>query len=151
MALAPAMRHCALMRRLHLILTFLALGTGLGFGAARAADTPMSAAEFETYSQGKTFYFGALGEPYGVEEYLDNRRVRWSFLDGECKDGHWYEEGGMICFLYDDTPDDPQCWSFYRGPSGLVARFENNPDSTELYEVENSQEPMICMGPDVGV
>lgn len=111
----------------------------------------MSAAEFDAYSRGKTFYYGAQGAPYGVEEYMDDRRVRWSFLDGKCKEGRWYEQDGLICFVYEDEPGDPQCWSFYRGEGGLVARFENNPTSTELYEVSNSDEPMMCLGPDVGV
>ncbi len=112
----------------------------------------MSAEAFDTHTRGKTFYYGADGRAYGVEEYLDDRRVRWSFLDGECKEGRWYEkDGGLICFVYEDEPGAPQCWSFYLGPDGLVARFENNPGSTELYEVENTEEPMMCKGPEVGV
>lgn len=117
-----------------------------------AMDGPMSAAEFDSYTQGKTFYYGAGGEAYGVEEYKDGQHVTWSFLDGECKEGQWYEDGpGRICFVYENTPGEPQCWSFYAGPQGLVARFENDPGSTELYEVENSGEPMMCKGPEVGV
>ncbi|MHC9236540.1 hypothetical protein ACX9MO_12980 [Pseudooceanicola sp. 502str34] len=111
---------------------------------------PMTAAEFDAYSRGKTFYYGAQGEAYGVEEYLDNRRVRWSFLDGKCQDGRWYEENQMICFVYEDY-GDPQCWSFYLGAGGLIARFENDPAQTVLYEVQNSDQPMTCLGPEVGV
>ena len=76
--------------------------------------------------------------------------MRWSFLDGKCQEGHWYEEAGLICFVYDEQPE-PQCWSFERGSLGLIARFENDPASTELYEVEKSVEPLLCLGPDVGV
>ncbi len=111
----------------------------------------MSAEAFERYSQGKTLYYGESGQAYGAEEYLDDRRVRWSFLDGDCKDGYWYEAQGLICFVYEDNPGNPQCWSFFQTPGGLVARFENDPDATELYEVEQSDEPMLCYGPDVGV
>lgn len=111
----------------------------------------MTAEAFDRYTQGKTFYYGAGGQPYGVEEYLDNRRVRWSFLDGQCKDGTWYEENGQICFVYEDL-GSPQCWSFYLGAGGLVARFENQSGGgTELYEVETSGEPMQCLGPEIGV
>ncbi|OWU85376.1 hypothetical protein ATO6_09300 [Oceanicola sp. 22II-s10i] len=119
--------------------------------SAIAAESPMTAEEFDSYSQGKTFYYGAEGRAYGVEEYLSDRRVRWSFLDGRCKEGHWYEANGLICFVYEDGPDDPQCWTFFQRPAGIVARFENDPLATELYEVEKSTEPMQCMGPDVGV
>lgn len=110
----------------------------------------MTAEEFDAYTLGKTFYYGSLGAPYGAEEYLDNRRVRWSFLDGKCQEGVWYEEGALICFVYDHDPE-PQCWSFERGASGLIARFENDPAQSELYEVEKSVEPLHCLGPEVGV
>jgi len=114
------------------------------------AETAMSAVEFDSYSRGKTFYYGSATGPYGAEEYLDNRRVRWSFLDGKCKDGSWYEDRGQICFTYEDNPD-PQCWSFFKSPTGLIARFENDPTQTELYEVNNSDKPMMCLGPEIGV
>ena len=73
---------------------------------ASRADEPLAAPEFEAYVQGKTLYFGLGGQPYGAEEYLPDRHVRWSFLDGRCKDGRWYEEAGMICFVYEDTSDN---------------------------------------------
>ena len=111
---------------------------------------PMSAAEFEAYVTGKTLYYGRAGQAYGAEIYHENRRVTWSFLDGECKDGYWYNEGTNICFVYEDRPD-PQCWTFERGASGLIATFENNPDSQELYEAEDVGEEMICLGPKIGV
>lgn len=123
----------------------------VGVSAAMAwAAEPMSGAEFEAYVTGKTLYFGQNGQAYGVEEYLADRRVRWSFLDGQCKDGVWYEDGDMICFVYEDNPD-PQCWSFFRDNGGLRAIFENNPNATTLYEAQQSDEPMMCLGPEVGV
>lgn len=115
-----------------------------------SAAEPMSASEFEAYVTGKTLYFGMQGQAYGVEEYLPDREVRWSFLDGKCKDGYWFEQSGQICFVYDDTPE-PQCWSFFKEGSGLRAVFENDPSSTVLYEANQNDEPMTCMGPDVGV
>lgn len=119
-------------------------------GAAASAQQAMTGAEFDAYSRGKTFYFAEGGTPYGAEEYLDNRRVRWSFLDGECKDGEWYEDGKMICFVYEDRPD-PQCWTFVQSAAGLIATFQNDPTLTELYEVQKSPEPLLCLGPKVGV
>lgn len=131
-------------------LTALAMACVIPGTHALAAETRLTAQEFDTYTRGKTFYYGAMGRPYGGEEYLDGQRVRWSFLDGDCKDGRWYEEAGLICFVYEDNPD-PQCWSFANGAGGLIARFENNPAQTELYEVEQSAEPLLCTGPKVGV
>ncbi|MEL6101435.1 MAG: hypothetical protein AAFY74_12620 [Pseudomonadota bacterium] len=113
------------------------------------ADT-MSASEFEAYTTGKTLFYGRGGESYGVEEYLENRRVRWSFLDGECKDGYWYESGPLICFVYEDRPD-PQCWTFRLGARGLTAQFAGDDSSVDLYEAREKNDEMVCLGPKVGV
>ena len=121
-----------------------------GSAAAQTAQSTMSAAEFEAYTTGKTLFFAADGRRYGVEEYLPDRRVRWSFLDGQCKDGRWFARGRQICFVYDDTPG-PQCWSFFLEAGGLTARFESDPNGRVLYEVEASGEEMLCLGPEVGV
>lgn len=110
----------------------------------------MTAADFEAYVTGKILFFATEGTRYGVEEYLPDRRVRWSFLDGQCKEGLWYEEAGQICFIYEDNPS-PQCWTFFEGHAGLSARFENEPDGTVLYEIEDAGEDMLCLGPEVGV
>jgi hypothetical protein len=127
----------------------LALTLALAAAPLAAADA-LSAAEFEAYVQGKTLYFGMSGQTYGAEQYLDDRRVKWSFLDGECKDGYWYEEAGQICFVYEDRPD-PQCWTFTREGDGLRAEYQGEPFSTVLYEAKQSDEPMLCHGPEVGV
>lgn len=114
------------------------------------AQDSMSAAEFDAYTQGKTLFYGREGAAYGAEIYHKNRRVQWSFLDGKCKEGEWYEEAGLICFTYEDNPA-PQCWSFTASPHGLIARFENNPEASELYEAQDVGEDMLCLGPEVGV
>ena len=127
-----------------LVLLFALVATPL------AAQDLMTAEEFDAYTRGKTLFYGRDGSSYGAEIYHENRRVEWSFLDGECKEGEWYEEAGLICFLYEGNPD-PQCWSFTRGTGGLVARFENRPDTTELYEAQDNGQEMLCLGPKVGV
>jgi hypothetical protein len=115
-----------------------------------AAETPMSASEFEAYVTGRTLTYSSGGMPFGIEEYRKGRRVLWSFLDGACEEGEWYSAGDMICFVYDSFPDH-QCWTFYRRDGGLSARFENDPDATELYETRQSHEPLQCLGQKVGV
>lgn len=126
------------------------ISVGLLLGAGTAWSEPMTAAEFEAYVTGKTLYYGRSGDPYGAEIYHENRRVTWSFLDGECKDGYWYDEGPNICFVYEDRPD-PQCWSFERGANGLIAQFESNPQSEALYEAQDLGEELVCLGPRIGV
>ncbi len=130
------------MRYLSIIFAFCA--------APVLAGGPMSGVEFETYSSGKTMFYAEGGQRYGVEQYLEGRRVRWSFLDGQCKEGYWYEDAAKICFVYEDNPD-PQCWVFTETERGLSAQFGNDPDALALYEVQDAQEEMLCLGPQVGV
>ncbi|MEM1431658.1 MAG: hypothetical protein AAGG09_19550 [Pseudomonadota bacterium] len=117
---------------------------------ASAGQRPMSASEFEDYTEGKTLYFYSGGEAYGVEEYHPDRRVTWSFLDGQCKEGVWYPQGDEICFIYEDNPT-PQCWTFYEEAGRLRAQFEGRDGGTVLYEAGEADEAMMCLGPDVGV
>ncbi|QCO57617.1 hypothetical protein EOK75_18120 (plasmid) [Pseudorhodobacter turbinis] len=122
----------------------------LALATPALAQTPLTGAEFETYATGKTLTYAIGGEIYGVEQYLPNRRVRWAFVDDTCRIGHWYEDAGSICFVYDHDAT-PQCWSFYRNEGALTARFMSDPPSTELKEVAQTDEPLACSGPDIGV
>lgn len=110
----------------------------------------LDAAGFDAATRGKTYYYSSGGQPYGAEEYLPNNRVRWSFLDGECLEGTWWQEGDFICFEYVDDPE-PHCWTFQQGPSGLVATLKGQSGGRVLYEVEQSEKPMMCLGPKIGV
>ncbi|MBV7410788.1 hypothetical protein [Maritimibacter sp. DP1N21-5] len=112
---------------------------------------PLTPEEFEAYVTGKTLLYGTEGAEYGGEDYLPGRKVRWSYLDGDCKSGFWYAQDQQVCFIYEDRPDDPQCWSFYLDGGKLTALFENDPNGTELYETGISNEPLFCEGPEVGV
>ncbi|MDC0738200.1 hypothetical protein N6L24_07905 [Cognatishimia sp. SS12] len=109
----------------------------------------MSAAEFDAYTQGKTMTYATNGGPYGAEQYLPNRRVLWSFIDGECKEGTWYADNADICFVYEDNPT-PQCWQFFVGSTGLSARFTGEGGSPLLYEVEQTTSKLECLGPKIG-
>ncbi len=119
-------------------------------GTSVPAASPMTGAEFDAFSRGKTFYYGTNGAAYGVEEYLPDQRVRWSFLDGDCQDGRWFEEAGNICFVYEGTPD-PQCWAFYLQDGQLTATFQGEGSQTVLYQIQDADQPMQCKGPEVGV
>jgi hypothetical protein len=132
----------------------LTLALALPLAAPVSAQAPMTGVEFEAYVTGRTLTFAENGVVYGIEEYLEGRRVRWAFVEDECQEGTWYEaqvEGQpMICFVYEHAPDNEQCWTFYRTARGLKARFMNEPEARELYEVQQSREPMMCLGPRIG-
>jgi len=115
-----------------------------------AAENPMSAAEFEAYATGKTLTYSQFGQVYGAEQYLPGQCVLWAFKDDECREGRWYEQAGQICFVYEHDAT-PQCWTFWQDEAGLNARFEGDGPSSQLSEVAQSTEPLLCAGPDVGV
>lgn len=127
-----------------------ALPFALSAFAALAHAAPMNGDEFEIYTEGRTLYFSESGARYGAERYFPGRKVEWSFLDGKCKSGEWFAQERAICFVYEDSPD-LQCWEFERTKNGLRATFLGDGQSTELYEADQTDEPMYCMGPDVGV
>jgi hypothetical protein len=112
------------------------------------AETPMTGAEFETFVTGKTLTFAIGSEPYGVEYYAPDRRVIWSFSEGECVNGTWYDvatnTGTNICFVYENDPD-PQCWQVFDVGGKLRADFMNRPGTTVLYEAYEA-DPLVCGG-----
>lgn len=131
------------------VLASLLLAAALPLGAAEP-DRPMTAAEFDAATVGRTLYYNSGGLAYGAEQYLPGRQVVWAFLGDDCRKGEWYEEDGFICFVYEDTPE-PQCWTFFAARDGLTARFRDDPLGLPLVAVEESPEPMECLGPNLGV
>jgi hypothetical protein len=118
--------------------------------APAAAQSPMSADEFEAFVTGKTLDFSNSTGVFGTEEYLPGRRVRWAFTDDICKFGYWYEADAMICFAYDGYPDQ-HCWTVWVDGDHLAARpAEDSPD-TAPRSITEATKPLTCLGPDVGV
>jgi hypothetical protein len=114
------------------------------------AETPMTVAEFEAYVTGKTLTYSQFDEVYGVEEYLPDRKVRWAFTEDICQYGRYYEQDDLICFVYEyDTT--PHCWTFWRDGAGLKALSVSDLPGSELSEVSQTEVPLSCAGPDVGV
>lgn len=110
---------------------------------------PLTAEEFDAYVTGKTLSYSDGAQVWGTEQYLPGRRVVWAFTKDICQYGTWYQQDEHICFVYDDSPD-PQCWTFWHKENGLTALFSGD-SATELSEVEQSDAPLGCPGPDVGV
>ena len=115
-----------------------------------SAEATLSGPDFDAFTNGHTLYYSQNGKVYGAESYLGDARVRWSFLDGNCLFGRWYEAGEMICFDY-GADMDIQCWRFFKGNNGLIAEFDGQGDNLLLYEAYRVLSPLECPGPDVGV
>ena len=114
------------------------------------ADEPLNADQFDALTQGRTMTWSEFGTVYGIEEYLPNRRVRWSAVGDDCKLGHWYAEAGAICFRYEDDPE-PDCWIVTQSGTDLFARYLTNPPEIDPVKVQDAPAPMSCPGPEVGV
>ncbi len=127
------------MRNLCLALCALAL-------PATAQQDSLTASQFEAYVLGRTFDFGYVGiEPYGLEKYMPDRQVYWSWGDGVCEIGEWYTNGEQICFAYENNPD-PQCWYYHLDGGRLRASFVGLDGIVggEIYELKPVKRDLVC-------
>jgi hypothetical protein len=121
------------------------------FASAAVAETPMSAAEFEAWSTGRTLDYWVDGAFWGSEMHLSGRRTLDADAEGPCVAGRWFPEGDAICFVYDGS-DATHCWRFWReGDRVLTLPVEADPAAEAPIEVTLAPEPLACPGPDVGV
>jgi len=114
------------------------------------AETPISPEQFEAHVTGKTLTYQQFDYIFGVEEYLPDRKVRWSTAPDECQYGSWYPQGKDICFVYEYDPT-PACWTFWMKDGALVALSTTGLPGEELHEVQASDQGLPCPGPEVGL
>ena len=121
------------------------------FGQANIPSSkPLNAQEFDAYVTGKTLTYANSGLIFGIEEYLPNRRVRWSTAPDECQYGSWFQKDEMICFTYEYGSRD-HCWRFWQDDRGLVALAEGASADEALSELAQSKTGLNCPAPNVGV
>lgn len=113
------------------------------------AEPPITADQFEAHVTGKTLTYRQFDSVFGIEEYLPDRKVRWSTAPNECQYGSWYPQGENICFVYEYDPT-PACWTFWLRGGALVALSTNAAPGEELHEVAVDDTPLPCPGPDIG-
>jgi hypothetical protein len=116
---------------------------------AAQAETPMTAAEFEAWSTGKTLDYYIDGTFWGSEQHLAGRTTLDADADGPCNHGEWFPRGDDICFSYEVSPG-PHCWRFLRDGNQVLAEILDEPDG-QRFVVQTSDAPLACPGPDVGV
>ena len=120
--------------------------------APAIAERAVSPEEFDDMVTGRTLHFDRYGEPFGSEQYFDDKRVIWAFEGGQCQRGIWFANAeGEICFVYDSDPA-PQCWAFLEMPGGgFHARLSGDAPSEDLVTRDVSREALDCPLPDLGV
>lgn len=126
---------------------FLLLWLWPGVSAAEGAMTPEA---FEAFSGGKTVTYESEGVVFGREEYRAGRQVIWQAgAAGDCAYGTWFEGApGEICF---DYGGGPICWRFQDRAGQVSALSVQAPDAPELFATHVAKEPLVCLGPEVGV
>lgn len=117
---------------------------------AAQAERVMTPAEFEAYSTGKTLDYEDDFSVWGREQYLPNRRVRFSYSQGECRFGEWYDKGDQVCFVYEDDPE-PKCWTYFTDGKNITTVFENDGPGGAISTAKPTKERLECLGPAVGV
>ena len=117
------------------------------------AEPPLTAEAFAAHVTGKTITYQQQDTIFGIEEYLTGRKVRWSVAPDECQFGSWFPQGDDICFVYEYDPT-PHCWTFRLRAGVLVAQSADGapgtPPGPELSEIDRSDTPLPCPGPEVG-
>ncbi|CUH40311.1 hypothetical protein JSE7799_03043 [Jannaschia seosinensis] len=133
------------MRLIPLVLALMAAAPAF----AQRAVTPD---EFDTMVTGRTLHFNRAGEPFGAEQYFEDKRVIWSFENGQCQRGIWFTNAeDEICFVYEGDPAS-QCWNFLEMPGGdLHARLPGSDPAGDLVMRDVSREALNCPLPDLGV
>ena len=116
--------------------------------AAAGAETRMSSAEFESWSNGRTLEYYIDGALWGSEMHLADRATIDADAGGACRSGHWYPAGDDICFVYDSSPG-PYCWRFLKEGDQIIAEYVGDALS-ESISVTLSDAPIPC-DPGVGV
>ncbi|MEP5758303.1 MAG: hypothetical protein ABJ327_03125 [Litoreibacter sp.] len=114
-----------------------------------SAETILSPQEFEAFVQNSTVYFDRYGTPYGSEQYLRNRKVIWSFANGECEFGEWFPREDQICFQYENQ-NTPLCWHFVEQDGIKRARVVGDDPVADLHIVAQDKQPVNCEAPNVG-
>jgi len=116
------------------------------------AERQITPDEFADMVGGQTLAFERFGEPFGTEQFFEDKRVIWAFEGGSCQRGIWFaNQEGNICFVY-ETNATSQCWSFLEMPNGSFhARLEGANPANDLIMTEMHDDPLTCALPDVGV
>ena len=118
--------------------------------AAAEPEDILSPEEFRAFTAGTTLYFAKRGQPYGAEHYFEDGRVIWSFVDGPCERGAWFEHDGQVCFAY-ETQSSAQCWHFFTDGDAHHGRVVGGDPEEDLTVVGQDSRLLDCPAPGVGV
>lgn len=122
----------------------------LSLASPALAQTPMSPAEFEAWSTGKTLSYSIGGDILGSEAYFPGRTVRDADTGGPCIDGTWHAQGDAVCFVY-PARDGVHCWTYWRDGAAVFAKPLAAAPEDPPQRVTEAASPLTCPAPGVGV
>lgn len=111
----------------------------------------ISPEEFDQLSVGTTITYNRWGEFFGAEQHFEDRKVLWLRGDGTCSHGSWTARDQIICFKYEDQPGQEHCLHVIETNRGLAHRFLGASPADDLYIGGQTNTPLRCTGPEVGV
>ena len=127
----------------------LPLALLIALASPAAAQTLMTAEEFDAWSTGHTLDYWIEGQYWGSERHLSGRQTI-DRVDDYCHAGLWFPQDGAICFQYEDS-DATTCWFFWRDGDTVTAKTVDAGPEVPPYVVTTSDDDLNCPGPDVGV
>jgi hypothetical protein len=106
------------------------------------AGPALTARSFDALTLGKRFDTFDPNDLYGVEEFLPGQRSLWRDARG-CKSATWYQAGDMICFRYEDDPENPDCW-VYKTIDGVLWGWLDGQANGPTVRLIEGTTPMTC-------
>ncbi|WP_309664770.1 hypothetical protein [Tabrizicola sp.] len=128
----------------------LACGLALLAPSLAAAQPPMTGAEFAAYVGTDTVTYQYSTGERGVADYAPDQSLIWTFEDGTCVNGNWFEDDDRICFAFDD-PEMSACWYFFRYTAGIRADITDYSPHVEIHVIARTSAPLPCAAPNLGV
>lgn len=109
------------------------------------------AGSFAAATEGWTIHYGLMGLHFGSEQYFPGGTVLWRAAGAEtCLHGTWEVENGLICFTYEDDPEDRKCWGVGLSDGRLSAWLPQSDDGAALVEASRDRAPLDCPAPGLG-
>lgn len=110
-----------------------------------AQEAPLAPEALLDRLVGGSAVFTLPGGAYVGTEYFPSRaRSFWRDAAGRCANGALSVEADLLCFRYEDRPDEAHCWAPFEGPEGgLFYRHAGSGEVQAIRPVEGL--PFDCV------
>ena len=109
------------------------------FHASASENYPLEGSEIRQLFEHRAVHYEYLGQPYGIEFYIDHNTVIWQHADGFCEKGNWQLGARSACYAY---PSDEACWEILKHNRHYIARVVNGEDpgfSVNIIKIDDTK------------